>query len=57
MVEEVEMKICRMKIKTILQHIQSVPHTGEHSCCDENDTFATVMRINLAHNLLRVHWY
>ena len=57
MVEEVEMKTCRMKIKTILQYIQSVPHRGEHSCCDENDTFATVMWINLAHNLLRVHWY
>ena len=43
MVEEVEMKTCSMKIKTILQYIQSVPHRGERSCCDENDTFVTVM--------------
>jgi len=57
MVEEVEMKTFCMKIKTILQYIQSVPHRGEHSCCDENDTFATVMCINLMHNLLPVKWY
>jgi len=57
MVKEVEMKTCRMKIKTILQYIQSVPHRGGRSCCDENDTFATVMSINLMHNLLPVQWY
>jgi len=57
MVEKVEMKTCRMKIKTILQYIQSAPHRVEHSCCDEIDTFATVMCINLMHNLLPVQWY
>jgi hypothetical protein len=51
------MKPCRMKIKTNQQNIEFVPHRGEHSCCDENDTFATVMLNNVAHNLLRVHWH
>jgi len=31
MVEAVEMKTFRMKIKTILQYIQSVTQRGEHS--------------------------
>jgi hypothetical protein len=51
------MKNFRMKIKTNLEYIQFAPHRGEHHCCDENDTFPTIMCINLAHNLIRVHWY
>jgi hypothetical protein len=43
MIEEVEMKTFRMKIKPNLQYIRFVPHKVKHSCCDENDTFATVM--------------
>jgi hypothetical protein len=56
-IEGVELKTFRIKIKTNLKYIYFVPHRGEHSWWDENDTFETVLWTNLTQNLLCIHWY